>query len=392
MKIALISETLPPSGTGQATVIRRMLDGLDPSRYCLVSNRRYTDAEGSSAKLPGEYHHLPEGFQLTRGYRFGLARLRRLVNVPLSVAQQTRRLVELIRRERCEAVVACTGELTHLPAGYFAGRRLGLPFYAYVFDDYSYREWADPAAAFWARRFEPTVMKNAAGVIAPNEVLRDDLRRRYGIEATVIHNSFDITPYESLNGDAAASRADGELRIVYTGDIYEAHYDAFRNLLRALEGMGRAARLHVYTSRPIDELEQYGIRGPIVRHPYRSQAEIPRVQREADLLFLPLAFDSPYPDLVRTSATTKLGEYLAAGTPVLAHAPADSFVAWYFRRHGCGVVVDRPEVGLLAEAIETTLGDAELRRQLCARAWQCARDDFSIVRAREMFWRLLGVK
>jgi glycosyltransferase involved in cell wall biosynthesis len=120
--------------------------------------------------------------------------------------------------------------------------------------------------------------------------------------------------------------------------------------------------------------------------------EMPGIQMEADLLFLPLAFNSPYPELVRTSATTKLGEYLAARRPVLVHAPPDSFVSWYFRRYDCGLVVDESDPARLAEGIERVLGDAGLRRLLSANAWERARADFDIRQSRDAFARLIGLE
>lgn len=393
MKIALISHRLPPSGSGQALVIYRMLQCLSPDSYCLISPERYDlDRPGDNYthKLPGTYYHLPPPFRVTRGHRFGLSDLREGVNIPLAVAQHARRIAEIVKREKCDAVVACTGDVAHLPAGYLASRRAGLPFYAYIFDHYSYREWRNPAAAFWARRFEPWLMRNSAAVIAPNETLRDDLREQYGVEAAVIHNSFDISPYET-GGGAPSSAHDGEIKIVYTGDIYEAHYDAFRNLVAAIASLARPeVKLHIYTDRPQNELDALGVCGPVVRHPHHAMTEMPGVQMESDLLFLPLAFDSPYPDLVRTSATTKLGEYLAARRPVLVHAPPRSFIAQYFRRHECGLVVDRLDSSLLAREIERLLGDAELRATLAARAWERAWEDFDIEASRAKFWNLLS--
>ena len=392
MKIALISHSLPPSGSGQALIIQRMLGCLSPENYCLISTEAPNPhaAGGGTGALPGSRHLLPPPPRLNRGHRY--PRLREGVNVPLAVASRARRVADIIRRERCTAVVGCTGDVTLPPAGYLAGRRAGVPFYAYIFDHYSYREWEDPAAAFWARRFEPWLLKGAAAVIAPNEVLAEDLREHYGVEPVVIHNSFDISPYEAAWAQAAPAR-DGEVRIVYTGQVYDAHLDAFRNLVEALEALGRPeVRLHVYTNVPTENLIALGIRGPVVYHPYRDVSEMPRIQMEADVLFLPLAFRSPYPDLVRTSATTKLGEYLAARRPVLVHAPPGSFISWYFRRHDCGVVVDESDPALLAKAVERILGDAGLRQRLTGNALERARDDFSISKARTAFARLLGLE
>ena len=395
MKFALLSHKLPPSSSGQAVVIQRILRDLDPGDYCLISPERYDSTdEGPTERLQAKYYYLPPPSRIKRGHRFGLLHLREGLNIPLAIWQHARVLTDIIRRERCEAVVACTGDVTLLPAAYVASRRARVPFYAYLFDHYSYREWSDPAASFWARRVEPRLLKGAAAVIAPNEVLRDDLRSHFQIEAAVIYNPLDITPYEeAVKLQPARGEAEGgEIKIVYTGAIYEAHYDAFRNLMAAIESLRRPnVRVHLYSNTPLEELAALGISGPLIRHPHLAASEMPRIQMEADILFLPLAFESPYPDLVRTSATTKLGEYLAARRPVLVHAPRDSFVSWYFREHDCGVVVDENDPALLAAGLARLLDDEELRSRQGTNAWTRAHADFAVEKSRQAFARLVGL-
>ena len=394
MKFALISHDVPPSGTGQPVVIYRMLRELDPEHYCLISTQKHDankPADGPSQMLPCRYHYLPPAFRFERGYRLGLRGLRESVNIQVAVVDYRCRIADIVRREKCDAVVACTGDVTILPAGYLASRAAGVPFYAYLFDHYSYREWYDPVKAFWARRFEPFIMKGAAGVIAPNEILRDDLRERFGVEAAVIHNSFDITPYET-SAPVEANNNPGEVNIVYTGAVYEAHFGAFRNLMAAIKELDHLrVRVHLYTNQPEETLHRENVRGPIVLHQQLAMTEMPRVQMEADILFLPLAFDSPYPDLVKTSATTKLGEYLAARRPVLVHAPRDSFISWYFREHECGVVIDEDDPARLAKGIELILSDAQLCQRMIANAQERARTDFDIAASRAAFFKLLGL-
>jgi hypothetical protein len=202
-------------------VIYRMLRELDPLSYCLISTDDHSDKtpiENPSQLLACTYHYLPPPFRFARGYRFGLQRPRESVNLLLAIIEYSRRIAEIVRRERCEAVVACTGDVTILPAGYLASRLARVPFYAYVFDHYSYREWDNP------------------------------------------------------------------------------HFGAFRNLMTEIRKLGQPGiNLHLYTNQPDETLERENVRGPIVKHPQESMTEMPRVQLEADILFLPLAFDSPYP-------------------------------------------------------------------------------------------------
>jgi glycosyltransferase involved in cell wall biosynthesis len=311
------------------------------------------------------------------------------VNTALAIIQRTRYFTDVLRREGCNTVLACTGNLLDMPAAYLASRRTGASFYAYIFDHYSKRERFDPIARLWAQRLEPWLMRSATKVIAPNEILRNDLREDYGIEAAVIHNSCDISAYETALPDLANGEG---IRIVYTGDIYEANFGSLKNLLTAIELLDRKdVKLHLYTARTEEFLDHYEIRGPRVLHPHVQPSEMPQVQRQADILFLPLAFDSPYPEVIRTSATSKMAEYLAARRPVLVHAPADSFVSWYFRHHECGLVVDRDEPTELAGAIELLLTDAALREKMIERAWVRAQADFSLAKAQNQFLSLMGL-
>jgi glycosyltransferase involved in cell wall biosynthesis len=194
------------------------------------------------------------------------------------------------------------------------------------------------------------------------------------------------------NGAAASVPATRELRIVYTGTIYDAQLDAVQDLLTAIERRdGRAATLHVYGGQGEAELLARGLRGSLAVHPHESADAIAAVQAAADVLFLPLAFRSPYPEVVRTSAPMKLGDYLAAGGPILVHAPAGSFVAEYCRRHDCALVVDRPEPARVAGALEELARDPSLRARLIENARGRARRDFSVDVARDRFAGVLGL-
>jgi glycosyltransferase involved in cell wall biosynthesis len=184
-----------------------------------------------------------------------------------------------------------------------------------------------------------------------------------------------------------------EVNTVYTGAVYEAQLGACRNLLAAIELLQQPnVRLHVYSAQSPVELGEMGIRGPVVYHEHQALSRVRSVQRQADILFLPLEFTSPYPEIIRTSTPGKTGEYLAARRPILAHAPAGSFLAWYSSELECGLVVDEGDPKKLAEAIERLLTDGGLTQRLSARAWERAQSDFSISTAQSRFWESVKVR
>lgn len=394
-KVAVMSEYLPPAPTwsGQASVLYRLLAGIDPEAYCLVSRVDFERPEYRDAarRLPARYHHLGDAVRSSPEQARGRERWAIRARRAWSMLRAVSRGVAAVRRERCGALVAAPDRVEDLPIAFAVSRLAGARFYPYLFDDYA-TKWTGPREAKFARRVEPFLLRRAAGVIVPNEYLGDELRRRHAIEATVVRNPCDPAAYERHHGEQVDD-ARRPAAIVFTGAVYHAHYGAFLTLLEAIGVLGAdVARLHLYTASDPALLARHGLSGPIDFHPHAPAASMPRVQQEAQVLFLPLDFNSPYPVVVRSSGPAKMAEYLAAGRPILVHAPADSFVSSYFRHHGCGVVVDRSDSSVLAEALQQILDDAALRERIGAAAWERACADFHPDRARAAFAELTRLR
>lgn len=372
VKFGVLSHVLPPAASGQAVVLYRLLSNLAPGSYALFSRQRYDGGLGTSQeavatrRLPARYVHLPR-----RGYlpEVGPGCLRRLISMTnnlLRAASQVRLLVQVARAERLRALVACTGDLADLPVGYIASRILGIPFSIYLFDDYLH-QWPARRHRVFARFAEPIMARGAKAIFTPNEFLRDAYRERYGVEGVLVRNPCAEDALAAPPGPWPAR--EGEIRIVYTGAVYHAHFNAFRNLIAAIGRLGDPrVKLHIYTSQPESDLIAEGIVGPVVRHEHVPLVEAAAVQRNADILYLPLAFDSPVHEALQTAAPGKMGEYLATGRPILAHTPSDSFVSWYFCKHRCGAVVNRLDAGELAVALKRIISDDAERAEWSSRA------------------------
>jgi hypothetical protein len=177
-------------------------------------------------------------------------------------------------------------------------------------------------------------------------------------------------PYAS-ESTLSTTTLTGRPSIVFTGAIYDAQADAIRRLAEALDSPLLAdldPQLHLFSADPPDWIAQWGIEaGGRVHLARRSRDEARAAQRAADILFLPIAFDAK-PHVQRTASPSKMPEYLAAGRPILVHAPPESSVAEYARLHGFAEVVDEPNVEALAAAVRRLAGDEPRRRELTERA------------------------
>jgi glycosyltransferase involved in cell wall biosynthesis len=381
-KFALVSNSLPPTWSGQSVVIGRLLAPLDPASYCLITQQPATSgAEQWIAPLPGRYYHLPREAVAARLSQGG--GLLVLGGLAATIASRARRIARIARREGCGAIVGATADLANLPASFVAARLIGARFYSYLFDSYEF-QWIRPVDRWVARRFSRLMFHRASGVIVPNDALRREIETRHGVVATIVPN-----PFEHLAAPVGepAPRRDGRIVILFSGAIYHVNAGAFCNLVSAMAMPGlERVELHLYTAQSASEVAAHRITGErVFVHSHVPPAEAARLQQQADILFLPYAFDSPVPEIIRTSTPSKMSDYLAAGRPILVHADADTLVCDYFRSHRCGFVVDRDEPAALAAALTKLIARPELCAELANRARQCALTDFDPDQSRRLF-------
>lgn len=392
-RLAVVTTSAPPSASGQARVLEKLLSGgagTDSGHVFLSDQVHLIDKDspglGAYVSLAAPRYQLVS--TLTQ-------RSLQVVNNVGGLARdsfsRSREIVTAIRRQPVDVVVGCSGNPFDLPAAYLAARHQRLPFVAYLFDDPVFQWEAGiyrRLGRFWERIWGP----RASAVITPNEILSSDfLERVPSASVHIVRNPVDEVSF--LSADEGQRRppptAQEPWTLVYTGSVYSAQESAFRNLVAALDQIGGAFKLVVYTSQSESQVRSCGLVGPHVeRRDHLPHAEAIRAQQAADILFLPLAFDSPIPEVIRSSAPAKVGEYLASGRPVLVHAPTGSFVTELFRRKQAGVVVDTPSVGDLVGALRTIAKDPDQCCRLTANA-RSASEEFKTENARAAFWSVM---
>lgn len=388
-KFAIVTQVAPPQPSGQSVLLDRLLRNASADSYCLIYSG---DEDLGDGALPARTHHIRP---LMR-FRFPDIRyfswLTIMFNAFVGIVHRVVRIVQLARSENCGILIGCSGDLLNLPATWLASRWMGIPFVVYILDDYIY-QWTGyrrNIAAFFERRF----IGDASRVIVLNEFVQQDYADRYGIAPIVLHNPVSLPDLEAI--DRAEAPVEGAaINIVYTGSIYHAHFDAFRNLIAVLGRLeDRAINLHIYTSQPFEWLRSHGIEGARVHyHEHISQNEVIAVLRWADILFLPLALHSTIPEVIRSSAPFKTSEYLAIGRPILVHVPPGCFLSWYFRKYNCGAVVDCDDADVLAATLCKLVAEVELRQALSANARNRAKVDFNLEVIRPAFFEILdGVR
>ncbi len=383
IKFCVISRSLPPSSTGQAIILFRILSGIDPKRYILVSQDDYSSmglGNNLNMRLESRYYRYYKELFVGNFSELGLIYI--AFQKIFNIFYRFFFLLNLVEKEELQLIIACTGGSMDILIGYLVSNIARIRFIPYIFDDYNYDRVLLPLR-FLLRIGTRFIFNNSEKLILTNEYLLNQYKTEYHVDSIVIHN-----PY---NQNCCISKVPWPLtfpkiRIVYTGSIYDAHYSAVKNLLYALDTLNNPNIIfEIYTPQTRTLLEQHDIIGDYRIYPVVNTTEINKIQQLADILFLPLSFTFSIHRIIRTSSPGKMAEYLASNRPILVHSPKDLYISWYFKNYGAGWVVDKPDPILLCTTIEQIINDPILRKIRCLNALDCVKRDFSLETSRKKF-------
>ena len=377
-RLAALSLAVPPADTAESRVLAQLLTALPPERYRLLSSGRHDPYKAAREAGVGRMWLAGIGALPGRTFDISERRATGVSGLVPEIVRRARRVAQVIRDERCEALIACSADPLDLPAGLLAARRARIPFYVYHFDDVVARL---PGSA--QRRLAglvDRVVKRAEGVVVSNDTLAKRYRDRHDVSPTVVYSPVPPAP-----GSARSSGDEPSLvrTLTYAGGMQSELVEALalvaavaRSLPEPIELVSNAV------GAPVDSESLIALvrhEGPQARERLRA------IQADAEALLLVIPFNPGIRDRVTASAPYEMGEYLAAGRPIFVHAPQESFVASYFREYACGHVVDQVDVEALGSEFDRFSKDIALRTRLAAKARARYEADFHPERARARF-------
>ena len=394
-RFALCTRFTPPLWSGQAVVIGRLLDGVDPEKYCMVSLPLYPekkDCVDYTSALPGRRYLLPP--EKTLPHLFLPEKWKetwRRIGLHYQIWQRGINIVKALKEDPADTIVGCSGDLLDLPAACMASLILRRRFIVYFFDDYTEQWWADPPLRNLVRRFERYTVSKAAKIFVTNEYMKVHIRSLHRKNSEIIRNPYPEGPFPKAS--ACFPSVPDEVKIVFTGAVYHLNFDILRAVINALKLIDEIpCRLHIYSAQPPEQLEKAGLVGPsVVIHDHVKPEEAAQIQRNADILLIPFSFASHAKGIIRTAATAKLADYLAAGRPILALCQDDSFLTWFLNKWECGIALSSGASRKIADAIHTIVTQPGLRKKFQENSQKAALKEFNPIVNRDRLIRLLGI-
>ncbi|PIS34804.1 MAG: hypothetical protein COT37_00710 [Parcubacteria group bacterium CG08_land_8_20_14_0_20_43_9] len=299
--------------------------------------------------------------------------IRNLIGVPIIVAQIfwiVRRGKKSIKEKKPDVLLGFSDYGPAMLGTYFLHKITKIPFRLFLFDIYKGNFFPFPGGVL-SKIYEIRLFKKAEQIIVTNEGTKDFYIRRYGEKIgkkiTIIHNS--AFPEQPLAYRTKYQPAP-PFFILFTGKIYWAQIGALKNLIRAVEKIQDIdVRLKIYCPNPREYLDRIGIKeSGRIKISVAPPQDMPRIQSQADILFLPLSWHTKSQEIIDTATPGKLTDYLIAGRPILIHAPSSSFLVKYAKENNFAMVVDEESVEKLGTAIRQLLKNQGLAEKLIANA------------------------
>lgn len=384
-KFLIVSTYAPPSISGASLMMYNLLKYFPKDSFAFLTT--HSDINDRSLKigkkLDAKYYYFDSfglqekpqtgetSFQKVKSFikRFKFLRLfmhRAIIFYwPFKALRHGKRI---IKDEGMELLIGYSDIGTAFLSTYLLHKATKKPFFLYFYDLY-YGNKSSFIYRTLAYFLEPRLFKSAEKIFVMNELLKEHYEKKYNREVFVIRNSIAIEDYPK-----PIEKKDNSpiFKIVFTGAVYWAQSQAIRNLIKAVNNLkDKNIQFWIYTTYDKKAIHEQGIfEGGRVFFASCGPSEAPEVQRNADVLFVPLSFEKENALLINTSSPGKTYEYLISGRPILIHAPKDSYIARYAKENDLALVVGEDDIGELENAIETLARDKNLSQRITDNAYK----------------------
>ncbi len=405
MKKTLIISTWAPPSIGGPKNMYALFSQLPTDSYSILTS--YYGIDNYSAKhgewLPGKYYFYDNSnvsdeqrdrTKLTKesNQRSAISKLRHLVKRiglvkiilgPLLIFGQIMMIVKagakVIKKEKIEVLMGVSDFGPALIGTYKLHKKTKIPFVIHLYDLYLGNLFPFPGGIL-AKYYEPKLIASASKIIVTNETTKELYIKRYG-EAVrekfaVIHNSVPPEEHE-LSKTSVEYNPAPPYSILFSGRIYWPQIEAIKEMIGAINEMNFEITFNIYTPSPKDYLSKLGIiENNKIKINSATPQEMPALQASADILFLPLSWNTKAPEIIQTATPGKLTDYLATGKPILTYAPGDTALVKYVKNKQCAYIVEEHNPEKLKQAIEAIVTNKKESIALIENAGKAYLSDF----------------
>ncbi|MBZ0087644.1 MAG: glycosyltransferase [Thermomonas sp.] len=307
-----------------------------------------------------------------------------------SVAQGVRDCVAYSRSQHISEIWSVLDTPASIAMAAPVAKALNLPLRVLVWDDIEHNVGyfgLDRFTANASRRSFEQAIRRADSLAVIGETMQAEYQRRYGKRGVIVRHGLDTAAVEVV-----MRPADGPIRIGFAGSV--SARSAFKCLLEALDALswaidGREVTL-VLMGQRFDLWSNVPRRIECLGY-QRSVEDVLGILAGCTINYLPQPFEASWRPFSELSFPSKLTTYLAAGAPILLHAPPHASLSAFFSQHPFGALCDVLDASALAQSLQRLCVDEALRTAARTAATRALAEDFSVARFRASFAEFIGL-
>jgi hypothetical protein len=354
-KKLIISAYAPPAAGGSGLMMFNLLSQFPKDSFVLLTSDKNEDIALEKFRLNVDYYYYGNKFwslNLAPQKENYLSKIKRKLkdNVFAKFFLQiilffvllyriSREALRIIKKEKIDSIVVYSDIGFVLSAALLVSwlkkKELNLFFYDMYLDNkmpFFFR--------FVSRLVEPLLFKRAKNIFVMCDYLQTHYKKKYGRDCVVVYNSIFLPEHLPVN-DYKTINSTKKITVVYLGSVYWAQMGAVKNMINAVCSVDdREVEFILYTPHSAKYLNDCGFfENEKIKFSYCVPEDVQSKFAEADILFLGLAFDTGFDELINTSSPGKLCDYLISGRPILVNAPEKSYLVTYAQNNGFARVV-----------------------------------------------------
>lgn len=340
-KIFYVTAAFPPVPAGSSIINRNLLSKFDPDSF-----KVFTTKSDISAKV--ESFGKMDVVNIFKSYYFS-SRLNHFIS-KYQLSSATKKLIKYAEKESPAAIVGVFPDYFFLKIARDASKELQIPLIAYLHD--TIRESSEGSRlSKEAENLQEKIFNEASAILVMSEGMCELYKRKYGIEST----SLEHTYLEKIPDRVSQNKLNDEA--FWGGDIYTINKNSVNRIIDALKINN--FKLFIASGHKMSYFEGLGIDGESINVGFFSKRDeyLENLNRYGVLV---LALDWPdespiHKDELATIFPTKTPEYLASGAPIIVHCPEDYFMAQFFKKNDCGIVINERSSAKLEETLKLIL-------------------------------------
>ncbi|MFQ5786348.1 MAG: glycosyltransferase [Thermodesulfobacteriota bacterium] len=360
-KVLIVTRHFPPILNGPSVVLSR-LTKYWPYKCISVFTR---STEGT---FESEDHSFVPDIAVERiSWDYSWTRKGRILEFA-KINNLVKKIIAVARHQKVDVILNVSDDGPFFIAAYLAARKLNIKLVLYLLDLYEEGR-RSCLHKFIAKWFEPKIFSKASALLVMSERMQEYYNKKYNMASTVVPHPVDASEISERPLETAQQELkERPLRIIFTGMTTAAQAGSVIDLVKVVGKYPSEFSLKLCIPIKkghggfIDELP------PNVEKVSLRRGEVFKAQRNADVLFLPFAFDNPYPDIIRTASPGKLPEYLGSGKPILYYGPKEAYVNWYFNKTKAAICVTTNNSEKLLATLRQLRNNADLRKKLAENA------------------------